>query len=279
MVAGEPRLRCGLRACDGGEVGTPSSEQEIVFERVHADLPRQAPGSAGTTELLLRIAGASVPSEPRILDIGCGPGASSVPLAQLTGGSVLAVDVHPPFLEAVADRAREAGVADRVGVLEARMQELPVEPGSIDLVWAEGSAYLMGFDAALTAWRGLLAPDGVAVLTEAEYVTADPSAGARAFWDAAYPAMRTTAENVAACQRVDWEVLGTYLLPNSDWLEYYGPMQLRVEELRDEGCDEALLAPVVEEIRVRRLYGRDYGYTGYVLRPRNRRADDSYGVD
>ncbi len=260
-------------------MSSPGPEQLEVFERAHGDLPRQAPGSAATTELLLRIAGGALPPEPRILDIGCGPGASSIPLAQLTGGSVLAVDVHRPFLDAVEERAREAGVADRVDVLQARMQALPVEPGSIDLIWAEGSAYLMGFDDALAAWRGLLAPDGVAVLTEAEYVTSDPSAGARAFWEVGYPAMRTTAQNVAACQRADWDVLGVYLLPNSDWLEYYGPLHLRVEQLRSEGVDEALLAPIVEEIRVRQLYGRDYGYTGYVLRPRQIAVGGhSYGV-
>ncbi|WP_344781274.1 class I SAM-dependent methyltransferase [Gordonia caeni] len=199
-------------------------------------------------------------------------------MAQFTGGSVLAVDVHRPFLDAVQVRAREAGVADRVSVREARMEDLPVEPATVDLIWAEGSAYLMGFDDALVAWRGLLAPEGVAVLTEAEYVTDEPSTGARTFWEAAYPAMRTTAENVAACQRAGWEVLGTYLLPSSDWLEYYGPMRLRVEELRAEGVDEGLLAPIVEEIRVRQLYGRDYGYTGYVLRPRRRPAGGEYGV-
>ncbi|MFT3661281.1 MAG: methyltransferase domain-containing protein [Gordonia sp. (in: high G+C Gram-positive bacteria)] len=260
-------------------MSAPSPEQSTVFTRAHADLPRQAPGSRATTEMLLRLADSSLPPAPRILDIGCGPGASTVPLAELTGGAVTAVDVHRPFLDAVERRAADAGVAERVTVLRARMEELPVAPGSIDLIWAEGSAYLMGFDDALAAWRGLLAAEGVLVLTEAEYVTDDPSDGARAFWAEAYPAMRSTAENVAACQRAGWDVLGTYLLPSSDWLEYYGPLHLRVEELRAEGVDEALLAPIVEEIRVRQLYGRDYGYTGYVLRPRQLAVGgSSYGV-
>lgn len=256
-----------------------SSEQIAVFHRVHAELPRQAPGSESTTELLLRIASGSLPPAPRIIDIGCGPGASAVPLARLTGGAVTAVDIDRPSLDLLSERAAAAGVGAQVTVLEAPMEDLPLPEGTADLVWAEGSAYLMGFDDALESWRRLLAPNGVLVLTEAEYVTADPSDGARAFWSAAYPAMRTTAENVAACQRGEWDVLATYLLPSSDWLEYYGPLHLSVEAARADGVDERFLAPIVEEIRVRQLYGRDYGYTAYVLKPRRRAVGgSSYGV-
>lgn len=243
------------------------SDLAAVFWRAHHDLPREAPGSAQTTDLLLRLAG-PLNREPTVLDLGCGTGPATVALARHTGGRVTAVDVHEPFLETVVQRAEAAGVADQVTVLAASMAELPIEPGTVDLIWAEGSAYVIGFDAALAAWRPLLAVGGVVVLTEAEWLTPEPAPGARAFWDAGYPAMRTTAGNVAAAQAAGWDVRATYVLPESDWDAYYGPLSDRIAALRADGVSDELLAQVGEEITVRAEHACDYGYTGYVLRPR-----------
>jgi SAM-dependent methyltransferase len=145
------------------------------------------------------------------------------------------------------------------------MQDLPLPDGSADLVWAEGSAYIMGFDAALAAWRRLLAPGGVLVLTECEWTTTEPSAGAREFWDPAYPGIRTTDGNVRAALDAGWTVAATYLLPDSDWTAYYVPLTARIDALRAEGVDGTSLDEVAREIDVRRAHGADYGYTGYVL--------------
>ncbi|GAA0246538.1 class I SAM-dependent methyltransferase [Cryptosporangium japonicum] len=238
---------------------------EDVFWRAHTDLPREAPGSEATTRLLLRLAG-PLPSRPRVLDVGSGTGPATVLLAQLTGGDVTAVDRHEPFLARVTERAKAANV--HVGTLAASMDALPFAPGSVDLLWAEGSAYIMGFDAALAAWRPLLTPSGVVVLTEAEWSSDAPAPEARAFWDAGYPAMRTMPGNVAAIARAGWSIRAVYVLPDADWDNYYGPLAARIEELRAEGVPDDRLAAVREEIDVRERHGADYGYTAYVLRPR-----------
>jgi len=34
--------------------------------------------------------------EPRILDIGCGPGASTLELARLSQGEIIGIDIHQP---------------------------------------------------------------------------------------------------------------------------------------------------------------------------------------
>lgn len=243
------------------------TDLESVFWRAHDGLPREAPGSEATTALLLGLLGDLSPS-PRVLDVGCGTGPASVPLARLTGGHVTAVDLHEPFLTALRERAAAAGVADRVTPLRASMDALPLADASVDLLWAEGSAYVVGVDTALASWRRLLAPGGAVVLTEAEWLTPDPAPGARDFW-AAYPGMRTTAANVAAMQAAGWTVHATYVLPEGDWQEYYGPLGARLEQLRGEGVADDLLAQVGVEIGVRAAYGADYGYTAYVLRPRS----------
>lgn len=239
-----------------------------LFLAAHADLPRQAPGSPATTRLLLRLT-APLPARPRIVDIGCGPGTASLLLARETGGDVTAIDTHEPFLDRLRERAGAEGLSGRVRALAAPMQDIPLPDGVADLVWAEGSAYLMGFDAALAAWRRLLAPGGVLVVTEAEWTSPDPAPAARAFWDAGYPAMRTTGGNVTAAQDAGFTVAATYLLPDPDWAAYYDPLAARLATLRAEhpGRD-AEIDGIGAEIGVRHAHGGDYGYTAHILRPR-----------
>ncbi|GAA4680708.1 SAM-dependent methyltransferase [Gordonia humi] len=237
-----------------------------LFVRAHDGLPRQAPGSDSTLRLLLRLVD-GLPERPRIADIGCGPGTATVSLVRETGGTATGFDTHEPFLAALRERALESGVSGSVSAVNASMLALPVGPGGVDLVWAEGSAYIMGFDAALAAWRPLIRDGGAAVVTECEWLVDEPSAEAAAFWEA-YPAMRTTPENVAAAWSAGYRVDATYVLPDSDWDEYYVPLAARIEQMRADGVDEQALAAIGEEIDLRRRCAHEYGYTAYVLRPR-----------
>ncbi|MDY7106931.1 MAG: hypothetical protein S0880_37635 [Actinomycetota bacterium] len=95
----------------------------------------------------------------------------------------------------------------------------------------------------------------------------EPSEEARAFW-AEYPGMRSTAANVAAAMGAGWHVLATYVLPDRDWDEYYGPLEERRASFDDPTDDDAraILDATRREIDVRRAHGGEYGYTGYVLR-------------
>ncbi|OKJ93564.1 transferase [Streptomyces sp. CB03234] len=241
-----------------------------AFFALHHGLPRQGPGSGDTTRRLLSLAG-PLPPHPRVLDLGCGPGRSALLLAEEagTGGGadVTAVDLHEPFLAELRRAADARGLAGSVRTVRADMAALPYADGSFDLVWAESSAYSIGFDRALRSWRRLLSPGGTLVVTECGWTADEPSAEARAFWDRHY-ALRTTAENTAAAVAAGYHVLGTYPQPESDWDEYYGPLGERADaaDPAAPGMAEALAATRAE-IAMRREHGTEYGCTGFVLRP------------
>ncbi len=73
----------------------------------------------------------------RGLDIGCGAGRNAIPMAQL-GWNMIGTDLSWPMLRAAAARAQEHALHDRLQVLLAPMERLPVRARSFDLVIAHG---------------------------------------------------------------------------------------------------------------------------------------------
>ncbi len=236
------------------------------FFALHHGLPRQGPGSDTTTRRLLALAG-KLPERPRVLDLGCGPGRSALLLAAEAGAEVTAVDTHEPFLAELRRSAADRGLDGSIHTLRADMGALPFPDGSFDLVWAESSVFVLGFDRALAEWRRLLAPGGTLVLTECVWTTEEPGPAARAFWEEHYT-LRTVAGNAAAAVGAGYHVLGTVPQPESDWDEYYGPLAAHADaaDTTVPGMAEAV-AGARTEIALRREHGSDYGYAGFALRP------------
>ncbi|MEU2073647.1 bifunctional class I SAM-dependent methyltransferase/N-acetyltransferase [Streptomyces sp. NPDC013489] len=236
------------------------------FFALHHGLPRQGPGSDATTRRLLALT-RPLPERPRVLDLGCGPGRSALLLAAEAGAEVTAVDLHEPFLAELRRSAADRGLDGSIHTHRADMGALPFPDGSFDLVWAESSAYAIGFDRALAEWRRLLAPGGTLVLTECVWTTGEPGPAARAFWEQHYPLRTVTALSSAAVE-AGYHVLGSFLQPEGDWAEYYGPLAAHADaaDTAVPGMAEAV-AGARAEIAMRREHGSEYGDAAFVLRP------------
>ncbi|GAA2566479.1 hypothetical protein GCM10010424_05140 [Streptomyces lienomycini] len=154
------------------------------------------------------------------------------------------------------------------------MDQVPFPDHSFDVIWAEGSVYTIGFDVALRAWRRLLAPGGVLVVTEMEWTVPSPAAPVRAYWDAVYP-LRTHAANTDAAQAAGYRLHAHRVLPESDWWdEYYTPLTQRMDRADPQhpGMPQALAAHRTE-IDMRREHGGDYHYAVYILRAHDHTPD------
>jgi SAM-dependent methyltransferase len=241
------------------------------FWLIQDGLPRQGPGSTDSTRRLLAIAGPP-DAGSRVVDMGCGPGRSALALAQETNAVVTGIDLHQPFLDELTAAARADGVADRVTAVNASIAAVPFDPGTISLIWSEGAAYIIGFQHALQTWRPLLMPGGRLVATECTWMTDQPSAVAAEFFGAGYPTMGTIGQNLVRVADASYDLIGLYVLPESDWwLEYYDPIEARLGRLRAEAAQHPGLIEAIgmteAEIALRREHGRDYAYVGYVLEP------------
>jgi SAM-dependent methyltransferase len=104
----------------------------------------------------------------RVLDVGCGAGGAACAFAAALGPGVVSGFDRDPRLLAIAQRqATNAGLAGHIRWLAAGVDALPVEPGSVDLVWASGVVHhLPDQQAAIGALAGLLRPGGRLVLVE-----------------------------------------------------------------------------------------------------------------
>jgi ubiquinone/menaquinone biosynthesis C-methylase UbiE len=240
-----------------------------MFFELHSGLPREGPGNdASTKQALQRLP--SLPSRPRILDVGCGPGAQTLVLARRARRTVTAVDIHQPFLDELMRRAHEARLAEYIRPVRASMDALPFPPESFDVVWSEGSIYIMGFERGLRAWQPLLRPHGYVVVSELSWLVRDPPAPARAFWGEAYPAMQSVAENRATIERCGYQRINDFVLSKQAWLtNYYEPLMQRMEVFdRDHAGDPEAAKTVAHqrrEIELFHSHGDAYGYVFYLM--------------
>ena len=238
--------------------------QRAIFFDLHSGMPREGPGNRESTARALAMAGA-LPPAPRVLDIACGPGMQTMDLAaMLPAAQITAVDMHGPFLEELRRRVQAAGAENRIEAVQADMAALPFAPGSFDLIWCEGAAYIMGVGNALRAWRSLLRPGGKLALTEAVWLKPDPPEPVRRCW-AEYPDMRNIEFNRKLVSDCGYELLGDFVLPDAAWWDdYYGPMEKRLLELAPKYAGDPVAMAILEEnnseLKLFRLHSAYFGY-------------------
>lgn len=238
------------------------------FYELFEKLPRQGPGCREATLRALGLL-ADLPTKPTVLDIGCGSGMQTLVLAEELQTGVVALDNHRPLLDALDRSAREAGL--EVETRELSMVAMPFAPESFDLLWAEGSIFIIGLGRGLLDFARILKPGGYLAFTELCWFVDEPPVEVKAFFAAACPDMKTTPEVCQLAVECGYRVIDRFNLPDSAWWDnYYTPMLDRLEELKlhNAGIAEAaeVYARLEAEIDMFRRYSTCYGYTFFVLR-------------
>lgn len=202
--------------------------------------------------------------------MGCGAGAGTLPLAEYYRTPIVAVDIARPLLDQLEAAAGKRGLSQFIHTRQADMGNLGWPEHSVDLLWSEGAAFILTFAGALNTWRPLLAPGGIAVISELSWFAGDAPAEVVKFWREAYPAMASESENIHQAESAGFTVLGTHRLPLNAWMDnYYLPLEQRIASLRPE-ADAAMLEVLQgleTEIELFRKYNAYYGYTFYLLKP------------
>lgn len=154
------------------------------------------------------------------------------------------------------------------------MDALPFAPAEFDIIWAEGSLFVMGLDRALSYLKGFLKPGGYLAATELTWLRPGAPEELHRFWRQVGATIADTAVNLALFAAAGYELVGHFALPGADWQDdFYVPIERRLPLLRAKyAADPAGLAEIesmAAEIDVYRKYGEYYGYVFYVARKGN----------
>lgn len=212
--------------------------------------------------------------KPSILDIGCGPGAPTLELARLSNGEVTGLDIHQLSLEELENKAREAGLSKRIKTVNRSMFDLDFPDGSFDIIWAEGSIFIIGFERGLKQWRRLIKPQGFLVVHEMVWLNPHPPQEISKYWKAIYPGISTVSVKLKLVAKCGYRLLGHFKLPEYVWwVEYYEPLEKRINELRGRYINDlaalAVLNKEQSEIELFKKHQKWYGSAFFVMQRNN----------
>jgi len=232
---------------------------------LHVAADRQGPGGTAETRRAIELSGLLKQRGLKVADVGCGTGASTLVLAEDLDAEIIAVDFLPEFLDVLGSRAARAGLAGRIRTVNASMDSLPFEAGSLDAIWSEGAIYNMGFENGVSQWRRFLKRGGILAISELTWLTSSRPAELEAHWCAQYAEVGTASSKLAVLESNGYAPLGYFVLPEHCWLDaYYRPMQQRFEAfLRRHGGSDAGRAVVAAEEAEIDLYERHRAFVGY----------------
>ncbi|MCW3978097.1 MAG: methyltransferase domain-containing protein [Candidatus Bathyarchaeota archaeon] len=149
--------------------------------------------------------------KPRILDVGCGSGVPTIELARLSKGEVIGIDIDQSRLDKLNRKIEREDLSNRVETRKCSMFEIDFPDESFDVIWAEGSISVIGFERGLKEWRRILKPGGFLVV------------------QAKTGKMSNKLKKIPS---FGYKLLNQLSLPeDAHWTEYCRPLEIRIREL------------------------------------------------
>lgn len=233
------------------------------FMMVFETLERWGPGSESEARKVLSF----LPQPPtQVLEIGCGKGLFTRLLARETNAAITAIDNEQSALDELQTALQAENLHKNVTLRCASMTDLPFEPESFDLIWAESCAYIMGVEKALLAWKPLLMQGGILMLSDAVWLTDTASHAAKEFWLREYPDMQHRDVRRKQIEAAGYQIIQQVTLSQSAWENYYQPLKARVEQLQPSLPESAALQDILNEVSIFERYVGEFGYEMFLLK-------------
>jgi ubiquinone/menaquinone biosynthesis C-methylase UbiE len=189
---------------------------------------------------------------PSILDVGCGSGVSTIELAKLCDCRIVALDVDEHAVNRLDAKIKKARLSHRVTTVMCSMINMDFPNDSFDIIWSEGSIYVVGFENGLREWAKFLKPYGFLVVH-------DETGN-----------LEEKLKQISSCS---YDLVDYFALDQDVWwAEYYAPLQKLIHEIRPQCAGEpealALVDQNQQEIDMFKVYPEHYHSTFFIMRKR-----------
>ncbi|MGB5925873.1 MAG: class I SAM-dependent methyltransferase [Dehalococcoidia bacterium] len=156
--------------------------------------------------------------KPRILDIGCGSGVPTMELARLGRGEVIGIDIDQSALDKLTRKIREAGLSDRVQAVNCSILDMAFPDESFDIIWSEGSIFVVGFKRGIQDWKRFLKPGGFVVIHDEK---------------------GDVEEKLRQISKCGYKLLGYFILSEDTWwTEYFAPLEKLIAKSQTSYADD-----------------------------------------
>jgi ubiquinone/menaquinone biosynthesis C-methylase UbiE len=239
-----------------------------LFLKIHKDMPRQGSGRNKYTQKAYEM----IPliKQPKILDIGCGPGMQTIKLAKLSNGEIVGIDIFQQYLDQLQKSIEKENLANRVKAVNQSMFEIQYPEEFFDIIWAEGSIFIIGFEKGLTEWKKYIRSNGYLAVHEMTWLKENPPIEICEYWKRVYPDITTIKNNLETIEKCGYKIIGYFPLPEDAWWDfYYEPLEKRLKDMRIKFKGNSKVMEMIQEeqleIDLFRKYNSWYGSVFYVM--------------
>lgn len=230
--------------------------------------PRQTPGDVESIKKVLHMI-PDLPECPKILDIGCGTGIQSVAIAQEIDCQITAVDDDEHSLFKLNIHAMKNNVDNKISTVYKPVTCITFPDESFDLIWSEGTTFLIGLEEALKTWHKYLKPSSCLVFTELTWKKENPPEEILNYWNSEHPGITTHEIMAEKLGSFNYKLAASYIIPETAWWEdYYNVLQEDINSYSDIPDLDDELKTILEgsqkEINMYRKYSEFFGFAFYI---------------
>jgi len=156
-----------------------------------------------------------------ILDIGCGTGVPTIELVKISDGHIIGIDINETLLNLLRRKIQQMGLNNRVTVIKGSIHTMDFPEESFDIIWAEGSIFVIGFEKSIEKWRRFLKPNGFLVIHDEN---------------------KDKTKKLESLTKYGYSPIAQFELPDSLWWhEYFIPLERLIQEFRNKYPNDSVL--------------------------------------
>lgn len=165
--------------------------------------------------------------KPRILDVGCGTGETILELARLSDGQIIGIDIDQKALDKLSEKIKRTSLTEQVKIVKCSIINMTFPDESFDIIWAEGTIFIIGFQKGLKEWGQFLKPLGFLVV---------------------HDEMSDIPKRLALIPVCGYKLVDYFIISKDVWWnEYYYPLEKKIQELRAKYSDNIEVQTILDK--------------------------------